>query len=107
MPSVTGWTQFCHWEGNVLNICKSICKLDIATHKEVPQWIEEWFRNTFFKVWLIFIRKIKDSLVPDTYFGERKQEELELVDGYHAQCFHRTETSKTEQQRREYCASGP
>ena len=83
MPSVT-WldSSSCHWEGNVLNICVSqSAKLDIATHKEVPQWIEEWFRNTFLQSIKVNIYQEdkKDSLVPDTYFEVRKQEELELV----------------------------
>lgn len=83
MPSVT-WLGSCswHWKGNVLHICTGqSAKADIATHKEVPQWIENWFQTTFLqnmKV-VLFQEEETRASIPDEYFLERDREELELI----------------------------
>ena len=82
MPSVT-WLKSCpwYWDGNVLHICaRQSAKMDIATHKSVPRWIENWFQTNFFqKLKVVLLQKLEDDgAVSDEYFLKRK-EELELI----------------------------
>ncbi|HHT66088.1 MAG: PolC-type DNA polymerase III [Caldicoprobacterales bacterium] len=83
MPSVT-WLKSCpwYWDGNVLHICaRQSAKMDIATHKSVPRWIENWFQTNFFqKLKVVLLQKLEDDgAVSDEYFLEREREELELI----------------------------